>query len=69
MGPRERSLSKYSKIIMLVPPLRGADGRMHAPFEMDGLLMLMLQELHKLGPDGELLVGTYCDACFLLSEC
>jgi hypothetical protein len=39
------------------------------PPVMDGFLLLMLQELHELGPNGELLVGTYGDACFLLSDC
>ena len=53
MTPRERSLGKYSKIVMLIPPVKGSDGKMHAPAFMDGYLLPLLQELKDLGPDGK----------------
>jgi hypothetical protein len=67
MGPQERSLSMY-KIIMLVPPLREADGTMHAPSCHGRVLAADATRATQIGTGGELLVGTYCDACFLLSD-
>jgi hypothetical protein len=50
MGPRERSLSKNSKIIMLVPPLRGADGKMHAPSCHGWVLAADATRATRIGP-------------------